>query len=202
MWLEAHKTFGWGPNRADLTDAARVEYPEGRPPVYCFEGMEVLFHDRQRDNPRTYPHFVKGNHIRTTRPHELFLDLFSYSLRKGAINRRAGWGSRPYRIATRRSLELIAAALGPAAADGWFLDLERLVLGTMWVLPWPSDSQLITTTKMHGARSKARRLTWASVVHCAPGSEIGEPMPSGTPPILEPAEGTERPDFLSTVGTI
>ncbi|RKL08300.1 hypothetical protein BFJ70_g16799 [Fusarium oxysporum] len=102
---------------------------------------------------------------------DLFDDLFSPSSTGTAMKRRRGWASLPYRIATRRSIELVEMVLGAAAATQWYAQLRRIVLLTHWILPWPSDTELLTATKESRATNLKRRLTWASVVHITPSSK-------------------------------
>ncbi|EWZ28354.1 hypothetical protein FOZG_17921 [Fusarium oxysporum Fo47] len=170
VWRVALKSVSWKTG-SDVTDEASMKYPESSPPSFCYDGLSNLFHDRQRDVSHTRPHLVAGNKIRSTSMKDLFDDLFSPSSTGTAMKRRRGWASLPYRIATRRSIELVEMALGAAAATQWYAQLRRIVLLTHWILPWPSDTELLTTTKESRATNLKRRLTWASVVHITPSSK-------------------------------
>ncbi|KAG6978004.1 hypothetical protein FocnCong_v021628 [Fusarium oxysporum f. sp. conglutinans] len=179
VWRVALKSVSWKTG-SDVTDEASMRYPESSPPSFCYDGLSNLFHDRQRDLSHTRPHLVAGNKIRSTSMKDLFDDLFSPSSTGTAMKRRRGWASLPYRIATRRSIELVEMALGAAAATQWYAQLRRIVLLTHWILPWPSDTELLTTTKESRATNLKRRLTWASVVHITPSSKksIGHVEPA------------------------
>ncbi|KAF6517692.1 hypothetical protein HZS61_003253 [Fusarium oxysporum f. sp. conglutinans] len=170
VWRVALKSVSWKTG-SDVTDEASMKYPESSPPSFCYDGLSNLFHDRQRDVSHTRPHLVAGNKIRSTSMKDLFDDLFSPSSTGTAMKRRRGWASLPYRIATRRSIELVEMVLGAAAATQWYAQLRRIVLLTHWILPWPSDTELLTTTKESRATNLKRRLTWASVVRITPSSK-------------------------------
>ncbi|KAH7220405.1 uncharacterized protein BKA55DRAFT_697460 [Fusarium redolens] len=136
VWRVALKSISWKTG-SDVTDEASMSYPVSSPPSLCYDGLSNLFHDRQRDVSHTRPHLVAGNKIRSTSMKDLFDDLFSPSSTGTAMKRRRGWASLPYRIATRRSIELVEMGLGAAAATQWYAQLRRIVLLTHWILPWP-----------------------------------------------------------------
>ncbi|KAJ4177995.1 hypothetical protein NW767_014965 [Fusarium falciforme] len=148
-----------------------IKHPESSPPAFCYDGLSDLFHDRQRDIDHTRPHLVTGNKLRSTNVIDLFDDLFSPSSADICMKRRRGWSSLPFRIATRRSMELVEMTLGSTKATQWYTQLRRIVLLTHWILPWPSDTELLTTTKESRAANLKRRLTWASVIHVSPSAE-------------------------------
>ncbi|KAG7403106.1 hypothetical protein Forpi1262_v018817 [Fusarium oxysporum f. sp. raphani] len=170
VWRAALRSVSWKTG-SDVTDEASMRYPESSPPSFCYDTLSDLFHDRQHDTSHTRPHLVAGNKIRSTSMKDLFDDLFSPSSTGTTMKRRRGWASLPYRIATRRSIELVEMVLGAAAATQWYAQLRRIVLLTHWILPWPSDTELLTTTKESRATNLKRRLTWASVVHITPSSK-------------------------------
>ena len=58
--------------------------------------------------------------------------------------------------------------LGHSEACGWFLKLGHLLLLTHWILPWPSRTELISTTKESRTKGLKRRLTWVSLVYTTP----------------------------------
>jgi hypothetical protein len=93
-----------------------------------------------------------------------------------------------YRIAVRRSIELISDVLGHAEACGWFMKLGHLLLLTNWILPWPSNTEFISTTKESHKKNLKRRLTWVSLIYVA-----SEPRQLLRPTILTyPVEDEER----------
>ncbi|KAF4470696.1 hypothetical protein FALBO_2410 [Fusarium albosuccineum] len=179
VWRTALKSVSWKTG-SDVTDEALMRYPGSSPPSFCYDELSELFHDRQTDVSHTRPHLVAGNKVRSTSMKDLFDDLFSPRSTGTAMKRRRGWSSLPYRIATRRSIELVEMALGVTAATQWYAQLRRIVLLTHWILPWPSDTELLTTTKESRAANLKRRLTWASVIHVAatPAKSTGHPEPA------------------------
>ncbi|KAM6508532.1 hypothetical protein FALCPG4_018372 [Fusarium falciforme] len=170
VWRAALKSTKWKTG-SDVTDEAMIKHPESSPPAFCYDGLSDLFHDRQRDIDHTRPHLVTGNKLRSTNVIDLFDDLFSPSSADTSMKRRRGWSSLPFRIATRRSIELVEMTLGSIKATQWYAQLRRIVLLTHWILPWPSDTELLTTTKESRAANLKRRLTWASVIHVGPSAE-------------------------------
>ncbi|KAI8647970.1 hypothetical protein NCS56_01549800 [Fusarium sp. Ph1] len=170
VWRAALKSTKWKTG-SDVTDEAMIRHPESSPPAFCYDGLSDLFHDRQRDIDHTRPHLVTGNKLRSTNVIDLFDDLFSPSSADTSMKRRRGWSSLPFRIATRRSIELVEMTLGSTKATQWYAQLRRIVLLTHWILPWPSDTELLTTTKESRAANLKRRLTWASVIHVGPSAE-------------------------------
>lgn len=182
VWRTALKSVSWKTG-SDVTDEALMRYPGSSPPSFCYDELSELFHDRQTDVSHTRPHLVAGNKVRSTSMKDLFDDLFSPRSTGTAMKRRRGWSSLPYRIATRRSIELVEMALGVTAATQWYAQLRRIVLLTHWILPWPSDTELLTTTKESRTANLKRRLTWASVIHVAPTSAKSTGYPEPAVPI-------------------
>ncbi|KAH6975809.1 hypothetical protein EDB80DRAFT_783899 [Ilyonectria destructans] len=180
VWRTALKSTKWKTG-SDVTDEAVRKYPDSKPPPYCHDGLSDLFHDRQRDMSHTQPHFLTGNKLRSTSVMDLFDTLFSPSSVGTAIQRRAGWSSLPFRIATRRSLELVEMTLEPTQVTQWYAQLRRVILLTHWILPWPSDSELLTTTKESQVANLKRRLTWASIIHIGPQSQLRTLLDSAVP---------------------
>jgi hypothetical protein len=171
VWKEAHKTFGWN-SGADMTDETRLKYPEHKPPIYCYEAMRTLFHDRAADVSHTRPHLISGNKIRTASVRAVLEDLFCPGKNRclqatcgATLDRRKGWEATPYRIGVRLSMEAIRRELGPEQARRWFRDLLRIVAATHWILPWPTSDALIATTKESQAKGQKRRLIWASIAY-------------------------------------
>lgn len=188
VWCAALKSTKWKTG-SDVTDEAVIRYPGPSPPTFCYDEMSSLFHDRQYDVHHTRPHLITGNKLRSTSVIDLVDDLFSPAFRGTAMKRRSGWSSLPYRIATRRSMELIEMTLGSAVVAQWYAQLRRLVLLTHWILPWPSDSELLTTTKESQRANLKRRLTWASIIHATPQDQL---TPFSEP--LVPTRKIDDPD--------
>lgn len=180
VWRAALKSTKWKTG-SDVTDEAAIRYPGSSRPIFCYDEMSTLFHDHQHNLNHTRPHLITGNRLRSTSVVDLVDDLFSPASRGTAMKRRSGWSSLPYRIATRRSMELIEMTLGSAKASQWYAQLRRLVLLTHWILPWPSDSELLTTTKENQRANLKRRLTWASIIHANPQVHLATSSESPVP---------------------
>lgn len=200
VWRAALKSTKWKTG-SDITDEAATRHPDNNPPDFCFDGLQYLFHDRQRDVSHTRPHFVIGNKLRSTEVMDLFEDLFSHSALHSAVKERKGWYSLPFRVATRRSLELITFYFGVGEATRWYRDLSKLVFLTQWVLPWPSANELISTTKESRAGGLKRRLTWASIVYT--GIAERKPFDCKNPELTVPQRKLEDADVrISTQGSL
>ncbi|KAH6952333.1 hypothetical protein BKA56DRAFT_682243 [Ilyonectria sp. MPI-CAGE-AT-0026] len=167
VWRAARKTLDWK-SGSDLTDEAAARYSATQPPLYCYDVLQSSFHDRRRNISHTGPHFLTGNKVRSPHVWDLVCDLLGFDLCDGYLEQRKDLQSIPYRIAVRRSIELISDVLGHAEACGWFLKLGHLLLLTHWILPWPSNKEFISTTKQSRNRNLNRRLIWASLIYVAP----------------------------------
>ncbi|CAG9951701.1 unnamed protein product, partial [Clonostachys rosea f. rosea IK726] len=145
---EATRTDG------NLADGVRTT-ARRNPPGLFYDDMKELFHNRQTNRTRTYPYIVAGNKMRTKEPLELVDDLFAPPNQRPArawaykdpIETRKGWNSKPYRVATASAMMMITESIDAEEAAAWYNDLCRLVLATNWILPWPSDSMMITKSK-------------------------------------------------------
>ncbi|EWY79585.1 hypothetical protein FOYG_17279 [Fusarium oxysporum NRRL 32931] len=166
VWRAAEKSFGWKTG-SDLTDEAAAQFSVARPPPYCYDVLQRSFHDRRRNISHTRPHLLVGNKVRSSRVWDLVCDLLGFDLLDGHLEQRNGLQSIPYRIAVRRSIELISDVLGHAEACGWFMKLGHLLLLTHWILPWPSNKEFISTTKQSRNRNLNRRLIWVSLIYAA-----------------------------------
>ncbi|KAH8654364.1 hypothetical protein BGZ61DRAFT_295069, partial [Ilyonectria robusta] len=118
MWRAARKSLDWK-GGSDLTDEAAAQYSATQPPPYCYDVLQSSFHDRRRNINHTRPHFLTGNKIRFPHVWDLVCDLLGFDLRDGHLEQRKGLQSMPYRIAVRRSIELISDVLGHAEACVW-----------------------------------------------------------------------------------
>jgi hypothetical protein len=98
---------------------------------------------------------------------DLVCDLLGFEVRDGHLEQRDGPQSLSYRIAVRRSIELISDVLGHAEVCNWFMELGHLLLLTNWILPWPSNTRFISTTKESQNKNLKRRLIWVSLIYVA-----------------------------------
>ncbi|KAH6960098.1 hypothetical protein BKA56DRAFT_190504 [Ilyonectria sp. MPI-CAGE-AT-0026] len=167
VWRAAEKSLEWKTG-SDLTDEAAARFSKANPPSYCYDVLQNSFHDRRRSVSHTRPHLLVGNKIRSLNVWDLVCDLLGFDLHDGRLEQRKCLKSTPYRIATRRSIELVSDVLGQTEACRWFIKLGRLLLLTHWILPWPSTTKLISTTKESRNKDLKRRLTWVSLVYATP----------------------------------
>ncbi|RSL79397.1 hypothetical protein CEP52_017529 [Fusarium oligoseptatum] len=167
VWRATEKSLEWTTG-SDLTEEAAARFPKANPPAYCYEVLQDLFHDRCRNVSHTRLHLLVGNKIRSLNVWNLVCDLLGFDLHDGRLEQRKSLKSTPYRIATRRSIELVSDVLGHTEACRWFMKLGRLLLLTHWILPWPSTTKLISTTKESGKKDLKRRLIWVSLVYATP----------------------------------
>ncbi|KAH7191241.1 hypothetical protein DER44DRAFT_815737 [Fusarium oxysporum] len=153
---------------SDLNDKAGTEFSKTNPPDYCYDVLQDLFHDRRRSLSNTRPHLLVGNKVRSLDTWDLVCDLLGFDLHEGRLEPRKCLKTTPYRIAVRRSFELISEVLGCTEASRWFTKLGRLLLLTHWILPWPSTTNIISTTKESRKKGLKRRLIWVSIVYTTP----------------------------------
>ncbi|CAG9952093.1 unnamed protein product [Clonostachys rosea f. rosea IK726] len=168
---EATRTDG------NLADGVRTT-ARRNPPGLFYDDMKELFHNRQTNRTRTYPYIVAGNKMRTKEPLELVDDLFAPPNQRPArawaykdpIETRKGWNSKPYRVATASAMMMITESIDAEEAAAWYNDLCRLVLATNWILPWPSDSMMITKSKANQNTTPKMYSMWHFVsIISAPG---------------------------------
>jgi hypothetical protein len=167
VWSEAVKSLEWTTG-SDLNDKAGTEFSRTNPPDYCYDVLQDLFHDRRRSLSNTRPHLLVGNKVRSLDTWDLVCDLLGFDLHEGRLEPRKCLKTTPYRIAVRRSFELISEVLGCTEASRWFTKLGRLLLLTHWILPWPSTTNIISTTKESRKKGLKRRLIWVSIVYTTP----------------------------------
>ena len=110
------------------------------------------------------PHFVTGNKMRFERVTDLLDFLFLWEDGK----ERRGWGNKPYRAILQKSFELVERRLGYRRADKWLDEFFYLVRLTHWVLPYPSHSTFIMSTKTNRNQGLKGRMMWFSAVYADP----------------------------------
>lgn len=166
MWLAARKNLDWK-SGSDLMDEAAARYSATEPPPYCYDVLQRSFHDRCHNVTHTRPYFLTGNKVRSPHVWDLVCDLLGFEVRDGQLEQRDGLRSMSYGVAVRRSIELISDALGHAEACNWFRKLGHLLVLTNWILPWPSNTEFISTTKESQNKNLKRRLIWVSLIYVA-----------------------------------
>jgi hypothetical protein len=129
--------------------------------AYCYHGMKGMF---STDGVICPPHVVTGNKMRFERVAELLDYLFLWD--DGA--ERSGWGCKPYRLILQKTFELIERRLSYRKASRWLDEFLHLVRLTHWILPYPSTTSLITSTKTSRRQGLARRMMWFSAVYAHP----------------------------------
>ncbi|SPJ91963.1 uncharacterized protein FTOL_13617 [Fusarium torulosum] len=168
IWLEyLHSTVIELFHGSDLMDEAAARYSATEPPPYCYDVLQRSFHDRCHNVTHTRPYFLTGNKVRSPHVWDLVYDLLGFEVRDGQLEQRDGLRSMSYGVAVRRSIELISDALGHAEACNWFRKLGHLLVLTNWILPWPSNTEFISTTKESQNKNLKRRLIWVSLIYVA-----------------------------------
>ena len=109
------------------------------------------------------PHFVIGNKMRFERVEDLLKFLFLWDEEE-----RPGWGNKPYRLILQKSYEMIERRLGYGRARQWLINFLHLVRLTHWVLPYPSNTALISSTKTSQKKGLKRQMMWFSAVYANP----------------------------------
>ena len=128
---------------------------------FCQNHMKRMF---SIDGVIGPPHFVTGNKMRFERVADLLDFLFLWEDGK----ERPGWGNKPYRVILQKSFELVERRLGYRRADKWLDEFFHLIRLTHWVLPCPSDSTFITSTKTSRSQGLKGRMMWFSAVYVDP----------------------------------
>ena len=127
---------------------------------FCYHDMKRMFSGNGAGCP---PHLVTGNRMRFEKVIDLLDFLFLWDEQE-----RPGWGDKPYRVILNKTFELIEQRLGYRQADKWRDEFLHLVRLTHWILPYPSTSALITSTKTSQSRDLSGRMMWFSVVYADP----------------------------------
>lgn len=128
---------------------------------FCQNHMKRMFSVNGVIGP---PHFVTGNKMRFERVVDLLDFLFLWEDGK----ERRGWGNKPYRIILQKTFELVERRLGYRRADQWLDEFFHLIRLTHWILPYPSNSTFIMSTKTNHNQGLKGRMMWFSVVYVNP----------------------------------
>jgi hypothetical protein len=135
---------------------------EGRV-VYSYDDMKHLFLNNNVVSP---PHIATGNKGQFNSTGDLLGFLFLPDERK-----RTGWQFKPYRQILQRTYELLAQEFDARRANLWVDQFFYLVRLTHWILPWPTDTALIGSTKTSRKLRLSRKLMWYSAVFTHPAIE-------------------------------
>jgi hypothetical protein len=152
--LKSHKRY------PELTPEAIRQLQEGQI-QFSHHSMKAMFTVDRALGP---PHFVTGNKMQFERAGQLLDFLFLWE--NGQL--QPGWGSRPFRTILQKTFALIERHCGYEKADRWLDEFFHLIRLTHWVLPYPSQSALITTTKTSRAQGLKGRMMWFSAVYANP----------------------------------
>jgi hypothetical protein len=134
------------------------ETVRGQVPLrFSHDGMQVMF---SVDGVQCPQNFVTGNKMRFETAGEVVKFLFERTDQK-----RTGWDNTPFRVIAHKCYDLIAERLLPWRADRWFCQLLNLVRLTHWVLPYPSDTALLMTTKTSRSKGQNGRMMWFSAIY-------------------------------------
>jgi hypothetical protein len=128
---------------------------------FCYDDMKKLFLVNGEAGP---PHLVTGNKMRFEKAMDLLYFLFSWD----DGEERAGWSHKPYRIILQKTFALIELRLGYLTAEQWLDRFFHLVRLTHWILPYPSNSAFLSTTKASRRQGLVRRTMWFSMVFAKP----------------------------------
>jgi hypothetical protein len=129
--------------------------------AYCYRGMKGMF---LVDGVVCPLHLVTGNKMRFERVAQLLDFLFLWD----DGEERLGWGCKPYRLILQKTFELIERRLGYQAASRWLDEFLYLIRLIHWILPYPSTTLLITSTKTSRQQGLTRRMMWFSAVYAHP----------------------------------
>jgi hypothetical protein len=128
---------------------------------FCHYSMKRMF---SINGTVVDPYFVTGNKMRFERVGALLNFLFLWEDGED----RAGWGHKPYRTILQKSFELIERRLGNRRANLWLDEFFHLVRLTHWVLPYATNTALISSTKTSYNQHLQGRMMWFSAVYANP----------------------------------
>jgi hypothetical protein len=128
---------------------------------FCHHSMKRIF---SINGTSVAPHFVTGNKMRFERVGALLNFLFLWEDGED----RAGWGHKPYRTILQKTFELIERRLGNRRANLWLDEFFHLVRLTHWVLPYATNTALISSTKTSHSQHLQGRMMWFSAVYANP----------------------------------
>ncbi|KAF2279842.1 uncharacterized protein EI97DRAFT_438948 [Westerdykella ornata] len=110
----------------------------------CSEhGWSIYMHSTWSSSTPTYGHRC----WQPTRDVESYRQLLDFLFLWDDGQEHAGWGGTPYRLILQKSFEFVESQLGYQQASRWLDEFFYLVRLTHWILPYPSNKALITSTK-------------------------------------------------------
>ncbi|KAH9234135.1 hypothetical protein K456DRAFT_35651 [Colletotrichum gloeosporioides 23] len=127
--------------------------------------MKHLFRNESNDISHTRPHMVTGNHARHASPIIPTRDLFDWTKQDRVLSLRKGWHAKSFRVAIRTADYAVQSNYDIKEAIAWLHTLQKLVLQTRWILPWPSKSAPFKTTSQDQKKNKFRRILWVSTIY-------------------------------------
>jgi hypothetical protein len=145
---------------------------------FCMKHMKDIF---LQDGVPSPPHIATGNRMRFQTVGNVLEFLF---LESSNGLKHKGWGSKPFRLVFQKTFDLLKAELGHKAASTWLNELFYLIRLTHWILPYPSESALIESSKTSAARGLKGRTMWLSCVFAgSQGASSAGPNPDRIPKI-------------------
>lgn len=127
---------------------------------FCYCDMKRLF---IANGAACGPHLVTGNKMRFEKVMDVMHFLFLQDEQE-----RPGWGDKPYRVILQKTLDMLEQRLGCRRADRWLGRFLHVVRLTHWLLPYPSNGALITSTKTSHRQGLTRRTMWFSTMYTNP----------------------------------
>ena len=149
----------------------------GRNMAFCMRDMAKLFLPGGIPSP---PHIATGNRSRFGSVEEVLDYIF---LDNGPWKRK-GWQDKPFRMVMRKSIEFLRTELPKEQADAWIHEFMYLAQLTHWILPYPSETALIDSTKTSASQGLVGRMMWISCVYTGPVDIV-------------PGQGIVSPEMLS-----
>jgi hypothetical protein len=165
VWTEARQSARWRDGGDLLEDFARAH--DGEAPPFCLDALAPGFRTLDlhgKPAPAGVPHLLTGYRSSIRGPEDLFEALFG-SEDHHLVKSRRHWKDKPFRKATRDTVDLVCSVLGERARQAWWEGLRTLVLATHWILPYPGELTLIEKTKRNNRTGQRRRLIWVSIIN-------------------------------------
>jgi hypothetical protein len=127
---------------------------------FCYRDMKKMF---VVNGVACGPHLVTGNKMQFQKVMDVLNFLFLWDEQE-----RPGWGNKPYRVILQKTFELLERRIGYRRADKWLDEFFHVVRLTHWLLPYPSNGALITSTKSSHRQGLRPKMMWFSMVYANP----------------------------------
>ncbi|KFZ11705.1 hypothetical protein V502_07447 [Pseudogymnoascus sp. VKM F-4520 (FW-2644)] len=127
---------------------------------FCYRDMKKMF---MANGAACGPHLVTGNKMRFEKVMDVMNFLFLWDEQEWP-----GWGNKPYRVILQKTFEMLERRLGYRRADKWLDEFLHVVWLTHWLLPYPSNAALITSTKTSHRQGLTQRTMWFSTMYANP----------------------------------